>query len=164
MQLEGSCHCGAVSFSLISAHPYPYQRCYCSICRKTAGGGGFSINLGGSARRMKVLGGKRHLRIYRALLVADELEKLESTRAAPRRYFCSRCGGVRCGRGGRELALNSCTRTRARSTRHCRRRRRTCTASSAPRRRGSRSRRILGISSSTFIPKNPSPSGMSAWV
>jgi hypothetical protein len=40
MQLEGSCHCGAVSFSLTSAHPYPYQRCYCSICRKTQGGGG----------------------------------------------------------------------------------------------------------------------------
>jgi len=38
MQLEGSCHCGAVSFSLTSAHPYPYQRCYCSICRKTQGG------------------------------------------------------------------------------------------------------------------------------
>nr|WP_215729365.1 hypothetical protein [Pseudomonas sp. P42] len=28
------CHCGEVSFSLTSAHPYPYQRCYCSICRK----------------------------------------------------------------------------------------------------------------------------------
>ncbi|MCF5173182.1 GFA family protein, partial [Pseudomonas canadensis] len=24
MQLEGSCHCGAVTFSLASAHPYPY--------------------------------------------------------------------------------------------------------------------------------------------
>ena len=46
MQLEGSCHCGAVSFSLTSAHPYPYQRCYCSICRKTQGGGGYAINLG----------------------------------------------------------------------------------------------------------------------
>ena len=34
MHLEGSCHCGEVSFSLTSAHPYPYQRCYCSICRK----------------------------------------------------------------------------------------------------------------------------------
>ncbi|NWC98411.1 GFA family protein, partial [Pseudomonas sp. P7779] len=50
MQLEGSCHCGAVSFSLESAHPYPYQRCYCSICRKTQGGGGYAINLGGDAR------------------------------------------------------------------------------------------------------------------
>lgn len=40
MYLEGSCHCGAVRFGVESPHPYPYQRCYCSICRKTAGGGG----------------------------------------------------------------------------------------------------------------------------
>jgi len=39
MKLEGSCHCGAVRFSLLSATPYPYQRCYRSICRKTHGGG-----------------------------------------------------------------------------------------------------------------------------
>ncbi len=56
MQLEGSCHCGAVSFTLDSAHPYPYQRCYCSICRKTQGGGGFAINLGGDAQSLKVRG------------------------------------------------------------------------------------------------------------
>jgi hypothetical protein len=49
MHLEGSCHCGAVSFSLTSEHPYPYQRCYCSICRKTQGGGGYSINICGLA-------------------------------------------------------------------------------------------------------------------
>lgn len=47
MQLEGSCHCGAVSFSLESAHPYPYQRCYCSICRKTQGVAGMRSTLGG---------------------------------------------------------------------------------------------------------------------
>ncbi|MCL7942209.1 hypothetical protein M8009_18170 [Halomonas sp. ATCH28] len=34
MLLEGSCHCGAVHFRVDS--PHPYQRCYCSICRKTA--------------------------------------------------------------------------------------------------------------------------------
>lgn len=56
MQLEGSCHCGAVSFSLACAHPYPYQRCYCSICRKTQGGGGFAINLGGDAQSLKEIG------------------------------------------------------------------------------------------------------------
>ena len=38
---EGSCHCGAVKFSLQSHTPYPYMRCYCSICRKTGGGGGY---------------------------------------------------------------------------------------------------------------------------
>ena len=39
MLLKGSCHCGAVRFSLNSRTPYPYMRCYCSICRKTGGGG-----------------------------------------------------------------------------------------------------------------------------
>ena len=46
MLLEGSCHCGAVRFKLRSAHPYPFNLCYCSICRKPAGGGGYAINLG----------------------------------------------------------------------------------------------------------------------
>ncbi len=41
------------------------MRCYCSICRKTAGGGGYAINLGAAARSMKVTG-KRDLRIYQA--------------------------------------------------------------------------------------------------
>jgi hypothetical protein len=47
----------AVSFSLTSAH-LPYQRCYCSICRKTQGGGGYAINLGGDAASLKVRGRK----------------------------------------------------------------------------------------------------------
>src|SRR3546814_2581266 len=42
MQLTGSCHCGAVRFTVDSVNPYPYQRCYCSICRKTQGGGGYA--------------------------------------------------------------------------------------------------------------------------
>jgi len=67
MHLEGSCHCGAVKFSVESESPVPFMRCYCSICRKTAGAGGFAINLGALARSMKVRG-KRHLRIYRALI------------------------------------------------------------------------------------------------
>ena len=49
MVLEGSCHCRAVQFSLQSKTPCPYMQCYCSICRKTAGGGGYAINLGGEA-------------------------------------------------------------------------------------------------------------------
>ena len=35
MKLEGSCHCGAVRFSVESHEPVPFMRCYCSICRKT---------------------------------------------------------------------------------------------------------------------------------
>ncbi|WP_456298298.1 GFA family protein [Amphritea pacifica] len=37
MQLEGSCHCGSVRFTVNSSQPYPFNQCYCSICRKTAG-------------------------------------------------------------------------------------------------------------------------------
>ena len=47
MRLEGSCRCGAVKFTLDSHTPYPYQRCYCSICLKSAGGGGYAINIMG---------------------------------------------------------------------------------------------------------------------
>lgn len=56
MRLKGSCHCGAVTFSLESHTPYPYMPCYCSICRKTQGGGGFAINIMGEAQTLKVKG------------------------------------------------------------------------------------------------------------
>ena len=86
MQLQGSCHCGAVRFSLLSASPYPYMHCYCSICRKTAGGGGYAINLGGDAASLEVTG-KRHLRVYQVRLGEDEL-------SPARRHFCGRCGSA----------------------------------------------------------------------
>ena len=57
MHLKGSCHCGKVKFRVESAEPVPFMRCYCSICRKTAGTGGtggYAINLGAVARRMPV--------------------------------------------------------------------------------------------------------------
>lgn len=56
MLLEGSCHCGAVHFRVESPHPFPYQRCYCSICCKTAGGGGYAINLGALAETSMWMG------------------------------------------------------------------------------------------------------------
>jgi hypothetical protein len=31
--------------------PVPFLHCHCSICRKTAGGGGYAINLGAAPRR-----------------------------------------------------------------------------------------------------------------
>ena len=65
MLLKGSCHCGAVKFSLQSRTPYPYMRCYCSICRKTAGGGGYAINIMGEAKSFKVKGNE-NVSIYRA--------------------------------------------------------------------------------------------------
>ncbi len=83
MRLKGSCHCGAVRFSLDSAHPYPFNLCYCSICRKTAGGGGFAINLSGLSETLSIKG-KKNLRIYQAMI--------RRHRSPARRHFCGRCG------------------------------------------------------------------------
>ena len=56
MTLDGSCRCGAVRFTVESHTLYPYQRCYCSICRKQDGGGGYAINIMGAANTLKVEG------------------------------------------------------------------------------------------------------------
>ncbi len=87
--LEGSCHCGAVTFSLRSRTPQPYMRCYCSICRKTAGGGGYAINIMGDARTLEVTG-RKHLSVYRAKL-ADDGKQVHSP---ARRHFCKHCGSA----------------------------------------------------------------------
>ncbi|UYO93857.1 GFA family protein [Pollutimonas sp. M17] len=88
MQLQGSCHCGAVQFTVSSVNPYPYQRCYCSICRKTQGGGGYSINLSADARSMKVSGADQ-ITVYHAMLPGAGDSRHAS---AAERHFCSRCG------------------------------------------------------------------------
>jgi hypothetical protein len=86
MRIAGSCHCGAVRFTVDADAPVPYMRCYCSICRKTAGSGGFAINLGAHAASLEVTGG-RHLRVYQA--------RLEDGSTSPaRRHFCGRCGSA----------------------------------------------------------------------
>ncbi len=88
MRLEGSCHCGAVRFSVESPHPVPYQLCYCSICRKTQGGTGAAINLGALAETLAVTG-REHTRVYHARL-RDE-DGSERTSGAER-VFCGLCG------------------------------------------------------------------------
>ncbi len=88
-RLEGSCHCGAVRFAVDSRGPYPYMLCYCSICRKTAGGGGYAINLIGDADSLKVTG-KKHERVYHARM---RDEGPEATSPAER-HFCGECGSA----------------------------------------------------------------------
>src|SRR5687767_2400542 len=85
--LEGSCRCGAVCFSVESHAPQPYQLCYCSICRKTAGGGGFAINLSAVASTMK-LKGKRSIGVYRAEIERDG----HCETSTGERNFCRKCG------------------------------------------------------------------------
>jgi hypothetical protein len=116
--LEGSCRCGAVRFSVASHTPYPYQLCYCSICRKTAGGGGFAINIMGDARTL-VVTGRKPLRIYRAEISDDEGNCEVSS---GERHFCSNAR-ARCGCSVRN-GPNSCIPSPRRSTPTCRCRRR----------------------------------------
>jgi hypothetical protein len=89
MQLEGSCHCGAVRFVLQSRHPVPFNLCYCSICRKTTGGGGYAINLAGSHESLEVEG-RGYVRVYRALV--RETGGEEPHRSPAQRHFCGLCG------------------------------------------------------------------------
>jgi hypothetical protein len=79
MRLEGSCHCGAARFAVESPHPYPFNLCYCRGCRKTAGAGGYAINLSGRAETLEVEG-EDAIVVYRPGHNSQE------------RRFCGRCG------------------------------------------------------------------------
>ncbi|KAI9313597.1 Mss4-like protein [Dichotomocladium elegans] len=87
MELVGSCHCGKVKFSVMSHTPCPFMRCYCSICRKTDGGGGYAINVMGVMDTFKILQGKSNLREYRAIR-----DKATGELCGNIRYFCGDCG------------------------------------------------------------------------
>jgi len=86
--LEGSCRCGAVRFRIKSHAPYPYQLCYCSICRKTAGGGGFAINLHADYRTLKTRG-RKAIGVFRAEIRDDDGH---CKRSVGQRHFCTKCG------------------------------------------------------------------------
>src|ERR1700724_1388656 len=83
MRLEGSCRCGVVTFSFDSHTPSPYQRCYCSICRKSAGGGGYAINIMGLADTLKVKG-KSALGVWNA--------PIDGHKGSADRHYCKHCG------------------------------------------------------------------------
>ena len=91
MRLEGSCHCKAVRFAVESPHPYPFNLCYCSICRKTAGGGGYAINLSGIAESLQV-SGHEAIGVYNARI--EDPETGEVTVSPGERRFCRRCGSA----------------------------------------------------------------------
>ena len=89
MLLKGSCHCGAVHFSVKSLHPYPFMCCYCSICRKTAGAGGYAINIAGDNTTLEVEG-EENITIYRARIQNPEDSKPHQSKGE--RRFCRHCG------------------------------------------------------------------------
>jgi len=89
--LEGSCRCGAVHFSIESHTPVPYQLCYCSICRKQQGGGGYAINLAAIAGTLRI-GGEAHLGRFRAEICDEERPVCEVSTGE--RRFCRECGAA----------------------------------------------------------------------
>lgn len=84
MKLVGSCHCQAVRFQVESHQPVLFMRCYCGICRKTAGTGGYAVNLGANFKTLQVEG-KENLSVYRAKMEDGSI-------SSGQRNFCKRCG------------------------------------------------------------------------
>lgn len=89
VELDGSCQCGKVSFNVKSDYAYPYQLCYCSICRKTEGGGGFAINLSADTRTL-VINGEEHIKIHHARIQNPEDKSAHVS--SGERHFCGECG------------------------------------------------------------------------
>jgi hypothetical protein len=85
MRLEGSCCCGAVRFTVQAYAPVPYMRCYCSVCRKTAGGGGYAINLGAKANTLEIEG-EDDVAVFHACIDGEE--------SPTERRFCKQCGSA----------------------------------------------------------------------
>jgi hypothetical protein len=88
MQLAGSCHCRAVRFEVEAPEPYPFMLCYCSICRKTAGGGGYAINLGARMDTLAIRG-EDAIAVYQAHMDPEGRQISEG-----RRHFCRHCGSA----------------------------------------------------------------------
>ena len=76
-----------------SRTPQPYMVCYCNLCCKTSGGGGFAINIMGLRKTLEVKKGEDLIRTYQASLTETESGKSGSADAKSKnvRHFCSNC-------------------------------------------------------------------------
>ncbi|WGH79972.1 GFA family protein [Jannaschia ovalis] len=85
VDLAGSCRCGAVAFTIASHTPHPFMRCYCGICRKLAGGGGYAVNIMGVTETLAIRGEDRtkEIRI-----------RVDGAPSRMRRRFCAECGSA----------------------------------------------------------------------
>ena len=91
---EASCRGGEVRLAVPPPTPQPSQLCDGAIGRKTAGGGGYAINLGAIAGSLEVLG-RESLAIWRAELERMDdngISRLETSPA--QRHFCRHCASA----------------------------------------------------------------------
>ena len=77
-----------MKFTVSSKHPCPFNVCYCSICRKTAGSTGAATNISAITNTLNVVG-EKHIRVYRAI-VRNPGE--DNRTSVAERRFCSECG------------------------------------------------------------------------
>jgi len=95
LALTGSCKCGAVRFTALSQDPCPYLRCYCSICRKTGGGGGYAIGINAIFSSLKIEGAEA-IGGFHATLQSPDGKPIVSP---VERQFCIHCHTALFGRG-----------------------------------------------------------------
>ncbi len=90
MEIEGSCYCGRVRFTAVSHTPYPYMRCYSTMCRKTSGGGGYGINIMAQSDSFE---GEAHVAAHDNWIDDDEHPgKLK--KSSGEGYYCRHCGSA----------------------------------------------------------------------
>jgi len=89
MKIEGSCYCGAISYSAQSHTPYPYMQCYCNFCRKTAGSGGYGVNIMAQADSL-IISHKQDLKFHYGMEHDPNTGELKQN--INRRNFCRHCG------------------------------------------------------------------------
>jgi hypothetical protein len=65
------------------------MHCYCSICRKTQGGGGFAINIGALCDTLAI-DGEEHIGRFSPMYTNHETGNFE--RSPGERNFCRQCG------------------------------------------------------------------------
>lgn len=85
MLLEGSCCCGAVRFTVTAQAPVPYLRCYCSVCRKSAGSGGYAIRIAAKAATLAITGAD-NVGTFHAMIGGAP--------SPCERCFCTSCGSA----------------------------------------------------------------------
>ncbi|KAI8872650.1 hypothetical protein GQ42DRAFT_65318 [Ramicandelaber brevisporus] len=90
-KFEGSCACGSVHYTAETDTPAPYLKCYCSICRKSAGSGGYAVFIRTLGSKFNITSGHASIGHYRAAkdssLPKDKQELFPLSRS-----YCTECG------------------------------------------------------------------------
>jgi len=65
----------SLTLGVKSKTPHPYMWCYCSICRKTNGSGGYGINIAAERDTLEFVKGEDKMKIYQANIGTESKPK-----------------------------------------------------------------------------------------